>query len=171
MPTTSFQLALLTGLGLGRSPLGPGTAGSLLPIAVALLLVAVIGPHWSVNGSIALLGVLGAIVCLRFGELGERHFGRKDPSQVVADEVAGQAIPLLFLPWQAIHEPGAWQRNLLLAGTAFVTFRLFDIVKPPPIRGMQRMGGGRGILVDDLMAGIDALIVTQVIVWFAFTSS
>ncbi|HMN97369.1 MAG TPA: phosphatidylglycerophosphatase A [Phycisphaerales bacterium] len=156
-----MRLLLLTGLGLGRSPVAPGTAGSLLPVAVVLALVAIVGPHWSVDGSVALLGLCGALVCVRFGADGETAFGRKDPPQVVADEVAGQAIPLLGLPWRPFDSPSSIAHNALLAAVAFVAFRVFDIAKPPPIRRLQRLPGGFGILVDDLIAGLYALIAIR----------
>ena len=95
---------------------------------------------------------------MRFGAWAEVHFGKKDPRQVVADETAGQCVALLALPWG-----GDWSENLVLAATAFVTFRLFDIVKPPPINRIQRLGGGWGILVDDLLAGLYALAATQLL--------
>ena len=80
-----------------------------------------------------------------------------------ADEVAGQAITLLFLPWRAPGEPGALAFNLTLAALAFLAFRAFDITKPPPARSLERLPGGWGILVDDLIAGAMALVVVQLI--------
>ena len=81
----------------------------------------------------------------------------------VADEVAGQAIALLWLPWALPESPGALARNMAIAVSAFLAFRFFDILKPPPARGLQRLGGGLGILIDDLIAGAMALVVVQVI--------
>ena len=92
----------------------------------------------------------------------------KDPRQVVADETAGQCVALLFLPWRAVGDAGAWTWNIALAATAFVAFRVFDIVKPPPIHGLQRLGGGRGILVDDLVASVYALVVAHAAAWFVW---
>ena len=84
-----------------------------------------------------------------------RACGKKDPSHVVIDEVAGQLLTLVACPivWQA-----------LLAG--FILFRAFDIVKPPPVRSLERLPEGTGIVVDDLGAGIYALIVLQLLLHF-----
>jgi len=83
---------------------------------------------------------------------------------VVIDEVAGQSLALLALPWRSQIEPGAWSWNLLLVAVAFIAFRLMDIIKLPPARDMQTLGGGLGIVIDDLIAGIYALVITQAVV-------
>ncbi len=159
-----LRIQLLTVFGLGRLPLASGTFGSLPPVAFALLLVWLLWPQMlAVNIAIALVGAIFAIVCVRFGHEAEQRFGRKDPSAVVADEVAGQAIALLFLPWRAPVDRESWTWNAALAATAFVTFRFFDIVKIPPARNMQRLSAGWGILVDDLIAGIYALLLSQLV--------
>ena len=84
-----------------------------------------------------------------------RGCGKKDPQHVVIDEVAGQLLTLIACPivWQA-----------LLVG--FILFRAFDIVKPPPVRSLERLPEGTGIVVDDLGAGIYALIVLQLLLHF-----
>ena len=79
----------------------------------------------------------------------------KDPQFVVIDEVAGQWITLLFVPV-------AWKT--LLAG--FILFRGFDIVKPPPVRQLERLPEGTGIVVDDVAAGVYALAVLQLLIHF-----
>jgi phosphatidylglycerophosphatase A len=159
--------AMLTAFGLGRSPIAPGTAGSVLPVLIALVMVWTATERWMVDVSMGLLMLAFSIACVRFGHIAEERLGRKDPSEVVADEVAGQSIALLFLPWRPPTEESAWMWNLALAFTAFLTFRLFDITKPPPAHQSQRLGGGWGILVDDLIAGVYALIATQLIARFA----
>lgn len=158
---------VLTMGGLGLLRPAPGTWGSLPPVVLAWMLAMVVDPsqRWTADVCIALLGLAGAIGCIRFGEQGEELFGRKDPPQVVADETAGQAIPLLLLPWDLGGAALGW--NALLAGIAFASFRLFDILKPPPAGVIQRCKGGWGILADDLAAGIYALIVTQAVVRMA----
>jgi phosphatidylglycerophosphatase A len=87
--------------------------------------------------------------------LEERGCGKKDPSHVVIDEVAGQLLTLVACPivWQA-----------LLAG--FILFRAFDIVKLPPVRSLERLPEGTGIVVDDLGAGLYGLIVLQLLLHF-----
>jgi len=158
--------ALVTVFGLGRLTPAPGTWGSLPPPLLVLALLWSGAASWVVNVTVILLGAAFGIACARFGHLAEQRYGAKDPRQVVADETAGQCVALLFLPWRNVAEAGAWTWNLGLAAVAFGAFRLFDILKPPPINGLQRIGGGRGILVDDLVAGLYALAVTQLVARF-----
>jgi phosphatidylglycerophosphatase A len=79
-------------------------------------------------------------------------FGRADPGQVVIDEVCGYLVTMFLIP------PSL--RNIILG---FFLFRLFDIVKPPPERSLERLPGGFGIVADDVVAGIYANIILQVI--------
>ncbi len=81
-----------------------------------------------------------------------RAFSRKDPQFVVIDEVAGQLITLISVPL-------AWKT--FLAG--FILFRAFDIVKPPPVRQLEKLPEGTGIVLDDVAAGIYALVVMQLL--------
>jgi phosphatidylglycerophosphatase A len=76
-----------------------------------------------------------------------RALGRKDPGAIVIDEVAGMALSVLLLPRTA---------GVLLA--AFVLFRVFDVVKPYPANALQRLRGGAGVMLDDLVAGVYALV-------------
>ena len=157
--------ALVTVFGLGRLKPAPGTWGSTPPPVVALVMLWSGAAAWMVNAALALLGAAFAIACVRFGAWAEKRFGEKDPGQVVADETAGQCVALLFLPWRAPGDGNAWTWNLALAAGAFVAFRVFDILKPPPIRRLQHVAGGWGILLDDLLAGVYALVVVQLIAW------
>ncbi len=166
---------LLTVFGLGYRKPASGTWGSLPPPAITLALVFLLGANglsafdtWLINGVLVILLLVFSYACLAWGDWAEAIYGKKDPGQVVADEVAGQAVALLALPWRAIMDvdgliQGAIGFNIALAATAFFTFRIFDIVKPPPARGIQRWPSGWGILVDDLFAGVYALIVTQLL--------
>jgi phosphatidylglycerophosphatase A len=153
--------AMLLGFGLGRSPVAPGTLGSLLPVAVALALVGFGLTGWMLNAILVLIAVNFSIACVRFGHLAEAQLGVKDPSAVVADEIAGQALALLFLPWRTPGEAGALAWNAALALIAFATFRIFDILKPPPADQVQSLPGGWGILMDDIVAAAFAVILTQ----------
>jgi phosphatidylglycerophosphatase A len=107
--------------------------------------------------NLLLIGVTVA-VGIPAATLEARGCGKKDPSHVVIDEVAGQLVTLIACPirWQA-----------LLA--AFILFRVFDILKPPPIRSLERLPEGTGIVVDDLGAGVYALLVLQVLLHFGLT--
>lgn len=162
---------MLTVFGLGLSPVAPGTVGSLLPAVLAFVLVALGSPMWAINVALIVLCAIFAWACVQFGTEAEHSLGRKDPSEIVADEVAGQALPLLLLPWAVAGEPNAMARNLALVLTAFVTFRFFDIIKPPPVGNMERLGGGTGILLDDVVAGIYALIATQAVARFVLPAA
>lgn len=143
-----------TFFGAGRLRPGPGTWGSL---ATALLwwLIASHLPPSARLPVIGLLIVLSVAVGIPAATLEARGCGKKDPSHVVIDEVAGQLVTLIAAPigWKA-----------LLAG--FILFRAFDILKPPPIRRLERLPEGTGIVVDDLGAGIYGLIVMQLLLHF-----
>ena len=156
-----MQLALLTVFGLGRLRPAPGTWGSAATVILGLGIVWSGAPPAALDTTLGVVAVFFSIVCIAMGRWSETHFGREDPPQVVADEAAGQAVALLLLPWHAPGEGNLW--NLAMAGGAFAAFRFFDILKPPPIRGVQRAPAGWGILLDVLLAGLAALAVMQLI--------
>jgi phosphatidylglycerophosphatase A len=158
-----FRLTMLHVGGLGHAPIASGTFGSLPPVVMVIILVQLGQPDWLVNLCLVLLGITFSIACIRFGELAEATWGRKDPGQVVADEVAGQCVALFALPWRAPGTDGALAWNLTLAVVAFLAFRFFDILKPPPARSLERLRGGFGILVDDLITGLMALVLMQLL--------
>lgn len=126
------------GFGSGLAPFAPGTFGSLVGLAFALALEP-LGIWW--NAAAVAAAVLGGIwIC---GE-SARRLGAHDHPAIVWDEVAGMMITMLAAP------PGWWG-----AALAFALFRAFDIWKPWPIREIDHgMGGGAGIMLDDVMAGI-----------------
>lgn len=145
-----LALLLATWFGCGYAPKGPGTAGSLGGIAAALLLARVAGLapwHFAVVAAVATpVGIWAAGRTARIKV-------SKDPQIVVIDEVLGQWIALAAAaPGNALH---------LLA--AFVLFRLFDIFKPWPVRRLEALPGGAGIIADDLMAGVYAAAVLGVL--------
>jgi len=133
---------------------GPGTWGSLATVLLWWLLASHLPPSIRVPVIVLLIAVVVAIG-IPAATLEARGCGKKDPSHVVIDEVAGQLLTLLACPivWQA-----------LLAG--FILFRAFDIVKPPPVRSLERLPEGTGIVVDDLGAGIYGLIVLRLLLHF-----
>ena len=90
------------------------------------------------------------------GTRAERLIQKKDPSIVVIDEVAGQMIALLSGP--------LWLHTWWSISSAFVLFRLFDIWKPYPIRRLETLEAGLGIMADDILAGAYALIVNSVLI-------
>ncbi len=150
--------------GLGTLRPAPGTWGSLPPVAIAALLyITGNGPHASpiiYYVTIGTLLITFSAACILQGPRAERFYGRKDPSNVVADETAGQCLSLLGLPLLTL-----WPMLSTLA-FAFVAFRIFDILKPWPANGLQRLSAGWGILIDDLIAGAYAAAATLAFSWF-----
>ena len=146
-----LALFLATGCYLGFLPLAPGTWGSLATTLAFLLVYRVsfnIEPslHLSAICLISLVGVLASAAVAR-------RVGREDPGIVVIDEIAGQLLTFFLVPVSWVS---------LLAGT--ILFRLFDIFKPYPIRRLESLPGGVGIMADDLLAGVFANLVLQT--WF-----
>ena len=103
--------------------------------------------------------VLATAIGIPAATLEARGCGKKDPSHVVIDEVAGQLVTL-------IATPIAWKPLV----TGFVLFRAFDILKPPPIRTLEKLPEGSGIVVDDLGAGLYALGALQLLLHFHWLS-
>ncbi len=141
---TAWLLAVFFGAGL--SPVAPGTAGSLAAIVLAWLMAHYAG--WGQTHFIILsLAALGpAVWAAHRAASGSRD---KDPGWVVIDEVAGQ--------WVAVAGLSVYNWKSLLA--AFLLFRLLDILKPPPVRWLERIPGGAGIVADDVAAGAIAALV------------
>ncbi len=173
MTGARFKFAALTAFGLGMLRPAPGTWGSLPPAAAAWLLLLAGAPAVVRELSLALVCCVACAVCLAWGAWGEVRLARKDARQIVADEVAGMCLPLLLWP-QAFADRCAalgpdriaWDavlRSTLAVLAAFLLFRVFDILKPPPARAVQRIAGGAGILLDDLIAGAYSAAIVQVV--------
>ena len=146
---------LLTCFGIGHSRFMPGTLGSL-PVVGAVVLTVIWGTAWSTDLTLLILLASGILTTLILGTWAEKRWRRSDPSCVVSDEVAGQALTYLFIPWNDVLQMGSQTAIIVIISSGFVLFRILDITKPPPIRGMQTMHRGLGILVDDLAAGLIA---------------
>jgi phosphatidylglycerophosphatase A len=150
---TLWAWTVATFFGAGFLKPGPGTYGSVA--TVLLWLWAAFLLHHDTHHllfatllALAIVIVIGIPAATRV----ERESGREDPGFVVIDEVAGQLIALLFLPPD-------WPHAIL----ALLLFRFFDILKPPPIRRLESLPAGTGIMVDDLAAGLYALLLTQLL--------
>jgi phosphatidylglycerophosphatase A len=142
-PANFFAL----GLGLGLSPRAPGTVGTLLGIPLVLLMPSNIALYVLLVLVLFAFGVWCCDECSRF-------LGVHDHGGIVWDEVVGYLITMIALP-----QSWPW----LLAG--FVMFRVFDIIKPWPISWLdQHVKGGMGIMIDDVLAGLMAAVVLQ-LVW------
>lgn len=148
---TRLALLVSTFGHVGRCPIAPGTAGS----AAALVLFALIRTAGSPTLEAAAIFVLLLVGTWSAG-VAERALGRRDPGQVVIDEVTGMLVTLAFIP---VGVTGA------LVG--FVLFRVFDIIKPYPCSRLEGLGGGTGIMADDVMAGVYGNVVLRVLLWLA----
>jgi len=140
------------GAGYGRP--GPGTWGSAAAVLTWVLVAHFLQPQWLIPGAI-IYAALATIVGIPAATRIARAMGTEDPQKVVIDEVAGQMVALIGAPF-------AWKP--ILAG--FILFRTFDILKPPPVRQLERLPEGWGIVIDDLGAGLYALLVMQVLLHF-----
>src|SRR5437773_566283 len=147
---------IATFLGAGRIQPAPGTWGSICAILVWAVLGDMTPRKW-LPAALGILIFLAIVLGIPAATRICRSLGIKDPQVVVIDEVAGQWITLLFAPvtWKS-------------AAVGFILFRGFDIVKPPPIRQLERLPEGTGIVADDVAAGIYALVIMQVLLHVGF---
>lgn len=157
--------ACITVLGSGHLRPMPGTWGSAASVVIYVPLWYALhisnAPRWGID-LVAVVGILIASwLSGLWGQWAIDKFGRKDPRQFVLDEFAGQWVSLLWLP--ALAATGLWP-FMCVVGGQFVLFRIMDVFKPPPARQLESLPAGWGILCDDLMAGVYALIVGQ-LVW------
>ncbi len=163
-----LSLAITT-FGVGYIPLAPGTWGSAVGVGIYLLVryfeLNTFPTFVSRGLSVDQIGVwqneLNIILFVLFCLLGiwaatraEQLFGKKDPQQAVVDEVQGQLLTFMFVPFAI-----SW--HLVLAG--FILFRIFDIWKPYPIDALQVLPSGIGVCADDLLAGVYAGICLNLI--------
>ncbi len=153
-PLNLPTLALSVG-GLGFLRPMPGTWGSVPPAAIAGLMVLAGASVASERVVMGLLVVLGTGACVLWGRYAEERFSRKDAPEVVADETAGCAIVVAAA---CEYQADAFMMLAQIAG-AFVLFRIADILKPWPIRLLERLPRGWGVALDDLGAGVLALVV------------
>lgn len=129
---------------VGFFPIAPGTLGTL----VALAFVAI------TNLPVPLYLVLTAIVIavgIYASSVVEEITDEKDPGCIVIDEVAGYLVSMAFLPTTVFY-----------LVSSFILFRIFDILKPPPLDRLQRLKGGTGVMADDILAGIYTNILLQI---------
>lgn len=143
-PGDAAAMVASTFFGLGLSPFAPGTVGTLGGVAIA----------WALAGSEdylvwTLVAAVALYVVGRMSAHWAERIAGKDPGFYVIDEVIGY---LVTIAWMGGPTP-------LTLFVAFVVFRFFDIVKPPPVRRFERIPGGDGILLDDVFAGVYGLIV------------
>jgi phosphatidylglycerophosphatase A len=140
--------------GAGRMKPGPGTWGSVATVILWSFISFEIPTAYR-TGATIIAAVLVTLIGIPAATLAARAYGAKDPQFVVIDEVAGQLVALIAVPL-------AWKT--FLAG--LILFRLFDILKPFPIRRLERLPEGTGIVVDDLGAGLYALAIMHLLLHF-----
>ena len=154
-----LAMTLATGFGVGFAPIAPGTAGSLLALAAGWIAVALSSHMPSVVAAVGLLtsGLLVGAIAIPITGRVAAALDSKDPRCIVLDEIAGQLIASSAVPLVASPFPRLAAASWIVS---FLAFRLFDVWKPGPIRGWQRLPGGLGIVVDDAAAGVLAAVLT-----------
>jgi phosphatidylglycerophosphatase A len=147
---------ILSCFGLGFLPFAPGTWGSLPAVAI-LLIVYHFWPDEVVCGTVIVAAMAASIAfCLLFAGEAAKQEEKKDPRWIVIDEFAGQCVAIL---------PVAVTGERVLTATiaSFMLFRIFDILKPSPVRECELLKGGLGILADDIVAGLMAGVTVQIV--------
>ncbi|HXX02393.1 MAG TPA: phosphatidylglycerophosphatase A [Candidatus Acidoferrales bacterium] len=149
---------IATFCGIGRLHPGPGTWASAVTVVLWAAIAHDLSPALR-TPVVAGLAILVTLIGIPAATQVARACGAKDPQFVVIDEVAGQLIALIAVPL-------AWKT--FLAG--FILFRAFDIVKPPPVRQLERLPEGTGIVLDDVAAGVYALVGIHLLLHFGLLS-
>ena len=154
---TLWAWAIGTFFGAGLLKPGPGTYGSIAAVLLWFAAAHILHPaQITIAIGTAAAAILATLIGIPAATIVARESGREDPGHVVIDEVAGQLIALIAIP-------ADWQH----AALSLILFRLFDILKPPPIRQLERLPAGTGIMLDDVAAGLFALATAQLIhLWF-----
>lgn len=143
-----------TGLYTGLLPKAPGTFGSLGATAVIFILI-----QAQIYEGLVTLVVASSLISLWVSGYFEDQFGN-DPGKLVMDEWAGQSLTFI-----AISFSNDVQANLTILAAGFLLFRFFDILKPFGIKKVQEIGGKWGILLDDLLAGLFALLCLKTLIF------
>ncbi len=162
-PLDWLAVFIATGCGAGLIPLAPGTFGSVVGLGIAYLLISNL--RYEIAGlqnALLLTSLLLTWLGIWAGTRAETIFDRKDASQIVIDEVAGQVIAFaLIAPY--LPRLGGNLKWALIVG--FALFRLFDIFKPFPINRLQTLTGGVGVMLDDVIAGVYAAAGLSLLLW------
>jgi phosphatidylglycerophosphatase A len=153
-PKSRISWMIATFFGIGHLQPGSGTWASLVTVVLWWAACLWLQPAWQLPAAL-LASVATTLIGIAPSTVVERESGREDPGFVVIDEVAGQMIALIGVP-------ANWK--YLLAG--FILFRSFDIVKPFPLRRLEKLPHGTGIMMDDVGAGLYALVLLQI--WLHF---
>jgi phosphatidylglycerophosphatase A len=153
-PNTLVAIVLefiYTGFYSGFSPVAPGTAGT-----IAAWLLYLLFHKYITSNAVIIHGIITIVLlfpAFLLGDVAEKHIGTKDPQIVVFDEIMGYWISVIFLPY-----------SIKTSLIALILFRIFDITKIGPIKKLQKLKGGVGIMIDDYAAGL----LTNAIIWGLF---
>jgi phosphatidylglycerophosphatase A len=147
-----FLLLFATGFGVGFSPIAPGTLGTLIAIPIYFFLSAIPFPLYE------LTLITFFFLSSWISERAQPFLRKKDDPRIVIDEIMGFFITMLWVP-----------RTTFFIFVGFILFRFFDILKPPPIRRLERIKGGYGVVLDDVLAGIYANVVLQIIILLKYS--
>ena len=142
-----FSKYFSTIFGIGHIPIAPGTFGSLFAILIWCIFINMLSISYFIILFLLILSISFYITGIYL-----EKFKKKDPSEVIIDEFLGQSIPLLFV----------FNLNAFEVLVAFVSFRFFDIYKIYPINRAEEIEGSYGVILDDIIAGIYALIVLMI---------
>lgn len=160
---------IMSGFGLGYAPVASGTFGSAGAIAIAWTVWTAVylagGGSRPVDLALVVLAALASWGCVYWGAWAVQYYSARsrkagDPGHVVLDEFAGQWVSLVGLLGVAMADP---KRVLAVMAVQFFFFRLFDVIKPPPARQLEKLPFGWGILLDDIAAGVYANLAGQVV--------
>jgi phosphatidylglycerophosphatase A len=150
---TVWAWTLGTFFGAGFLQPGPGTYGSIAAVLLWYGAAHLFSPSPLALASGTTFGaIMVTLIGIRASTIVARESGREDPGHVVIDEVAGQLVALIAIPPD-------WRHAVI----SLALFRLFDILKPPPVRQLERLPEGSGIMMDDIAAGVIALLCAQLI--------
>lgn len=144
-----LAMAIASLFGIGYIPFCPGTFGTFATIVLYAVLA-----RFSISSQFVTICVI-FFIGVRAAQKAEKILNKKDPGVVVIDEAAGYLVTMCFLPF-----------SITAAFTGFFLFRMFDILKPFPIRRLEKIPGGWGIMMDDLLAGIYSSLMLRVILCF-----
>ncbi len=143
-----FVLICATALGAGFSPIVPGTVGTLVGLPIYYFLSVIPFPIYE------LTLVTFFFFSTWIAGQAEQYWGNKDDRRIVIDEILGFLTTMLWVP-----------KTFFFISAGFVLFRFFDILKPFPIRRIERVKGGYGVVLDDLVAGAYSNIILHILYW------
>jgi len=148
-PSLRFVILLATGFGAGFFPVVPGTLGTLVAIPIYYFISSISSPLYELT-----------LVAFFFfsswiSNQAEGYWGTKDDRRIVIDEIMGFLVTMLWIP-----------KTLFSIAAGFILFRFFDILKPFPIRRLERVKSGYGVVLDDVLAGIYSNIILHIILRF-----